>query len=181
MDLSGSDRELTLDAMFDWLEKLPIPEGYKSEIVGGHVFLWPQRDTHWDITANILEQLRTAYPRKLLRSDVRMDCPGRLNGFAPDVVALSGEPGDESNVQFVAEVTSRETAGNDHGPKKDAYALAEVPVYLIVDPYAGEWHLHTLPEGGKYHACVSFGFGEDVDLTGTVVGLTLETDDFPRG
>ncbi len=33
---------------------------------------------------------------------------------------------------------------------------------------------------GKYHACVSFGFGEDVDLTGTVVGLTLKTDDFPR-
>ncbi|MGC9378100.1 hypothetical protein [Streptomyces sp. MH13] len=25
-----------------------------------------------------------------------------------------------------------------------------------------------------------FGFGEDIDLTGTVVGLTLRTDDFPR-
>lgn len=53
-------------------------------------------------------------------------------------------------------------------------------MYLIVDPYAGEWHLHTLPRDGKYHAAVSFGFGEDVDLTRTVVGLALKTDDFPR-
>ncbi|MEV8128556.1 hypothetical protein AB0P07_31655 [Streptomyces sp. NPDC085944] len=36
------------------------------------------------------------------------------------------------------------------------------------------------PKDGEYHAAVSFGFGEDVDLTGTVVGLTLKTDDFPR-
>ncbi|MFE9706805.1 hypothetical protein [Streptomyces sp. NPDC005930] len=27
---------------------------------------------------------------------------------------------------------------------------------------------------------VSFRFGGDVDLTGTVVGLTLKTDDFPH-
>ncbi|WP_437063400.1 Uma2 family endonuclease [Streptomyces sp. enrichment culture] len=167
--------------MFDWLERLPVPEGYKSEIVGGHIFLWPQRDTHWDITINILEQLLAAYPRKSLRSDVRMDCPGRLNGFAPDVVALSAHPpGKDRKAEFVAEVVSRETADNDHGPKKDAYATAEVPVYLIVDPYTGEWHLHTLPKDGKYHGAVSFGFGEDVDLTGTVVGLTLRTGDFPR-
>lgn len=81
---------------------------------------------------------------------------------------------------FVAEVVSRETAANDYGRKKHTYATAEVPAYLIVDPYTGEWHLHTLPEDGEYHSTVSFGFGEDIDLTGTVVGLTLKTDDFPR-
>jgi len=27
---------LTLDAMFEWLEGV-VPEGYKSEIVGGHI------------------------------------------------------------------------------------------------------------------------------------------------
>ncbi|MFF7554620.1 Uma2 family endonuclease [Streptomyces olivaceus] len=177
MDDSGG---LTLDTMFEWLEKAPVPEGYKSEIVGGHIFLWPQRDTQWDITMNILEQMRAAYPRRSLRSDVRMDCPGRLNGFAPDVVALARDSDTDLDTDFVAEVVSKETAGNDYGPKKDAYALAQVPVYLIVDPYTGEWHLHTLPKDGKYHGAVSFGFGEDVDLTGTVVGLTLKTDDFPR-
>ncbi|MFE5396351.1 hypothetical protein ACFQ9U_17545 [Streptomyces sp. NPDC056568] len=53
--------------------------------------------------------------------------------------------------------------------------LEKLPV-----PYSGEWHLHTLPQDGKYHSTVGFGFGVDVDLTGTVVGLTLRTDDFPR-
>ncbi|MBZ6134277.1 MULTISPECIES: Uma2 family endonuclease [Streptomyces] len=188
IEMAEESTELTLDVMFEWLEKMPVPEGYKTEIVGGHIFMTPQRDTHWDIIADIYDQLRTKYPRKRVKSDVRMDYPGYLNGFASDVVALAeGAKKDDKghwrpeDVEFVTEVLSRSTAGNDHGPKKDAYALAEVPVYLIVDPYAGEWHLHTLPEGGKYHACVSFGFGEDVDLTGTVVGLTLETDDFPRG
>jgi hypothetical protein len=27
--------ELTLDVMFEWLEKMPIPEGIRVEIVGG--------------------------------------------------------------------------------------------------------------------------------------------------
>ncbi|MFH8976059.1 Uma2 family endonuclease [Streptomyces sp. NPDC017890] len=187
IEMAEESTGLTLDVMFEWLEKMPVPEGYKTEIVGGHIFMTPQRDTRWDIILDIVEQLRTKYPRKRVKSDVRMDYPGHLNGFASDVVALAeGARRDDKghwlpeDVEFVAEVISRSTAGNDHGPKKDAYAAAGVPVYLIVDPYAGEWHLHTLPQDGKYHGFVSFGFGEDVDLTGTVVGLALRTDDFPR-
>ncbi|MFJ8190998.1 Uma2 family endonuclease [Streptomyces sp. NPDC096094] len=187
IEMAEESTGLTLDVMFEWLEKMPVPEGYKTEIVGGHIFMTPQRDTHWDIILDIVEQLRARYPRKRVKSDVRMDYPGYLNGFASDVVALAeGARKDDKghwrpeDVEFVAEVLSRSTAGNDHGPKKDAYAAADVPVYLIVDPYAGEWHLHTLPKDGKYHAAVSFGFGEDIDLTGTVVGLTLQTADFPR-
>ncbi len=53
-------------------------------------------------------------------------------------------------------------------------------MYLIVDPYTGTWQLHTLPKDGSYHSSVGFGFGEDIDLTGTAVGLVLKTDDFPR-
>ncbi|MBD0424888.1 Uma2 family endonuclease [Streptomyces sp. TRM S81-3] len=187
IEMAESSGELTLDMLFEWLEKMPVPEGYKTEIVGGHIFMTPQRDTHWDIIADIYDQLRTKYPRKRVKSDVRMDYPGRLNGFASDVVALAeGAQRDDKghwhheDIEFVAEVISKDTAANDYGPKKDTYAAAGVPVYLIVDPYTGEWHLHTQPQDGKYHAVVSFGFGEDVDLTGTAVGLVLKTDDFPR-
>ncbi|SDC93740.1 Uma2 family endonuclease [Streptomyces prasinopilosus] len=185
--MAGTGDELTLDTMFEWLEKLPIPEGYKTEIVGGHIFMTPQRRTHWDIILDIVEQLRARYPRNRLTSDVRIDCPGHLNGFAPDVAALAEGAREDAHgrwrhedVEFVAEVISRNTAGNDYGPKKDAYAAAGVPVYLIVDPYTGEWHLHTLPKDGTYHGAVTFGFGEEVDLTGTAVGLVLRTGDFPR-
>ncbi|MEU2602393.1 Uma2 family endonuclease [Streptomyces hirsutus] len=185
--MADTGDELTLDTMFEWLEKMPIPEGYKTEIVGGHIFMTPQRRTHWDIILNIVEQLRAKYPRGRMTSDVRMDYPGRLNGLAPDVVALTEGAQEDAHgrwrhedVEFIAEVISKDTAGNDYGPKKDTYASAGVPVYLIVDPYTGEWHLHTLPKDGTYHGTVSLGFGEEIDLTGTVVGLVLKSDEFPR-
>ncbi|MFF0687944.1 Uma2 family endonuclease [Streptomyces albogriseolus] len=188
IEMAESGDELTLDMMFEWLEKMPIPEGYRTEIVGGHIFMTPQRDTHWDIIADIYDQLRAKYPRKRLKSDVRIDYPGHLNGFASDVTLLAeGATQDGKgrwrceDVTFIAEVISQKTADNDYGPKKDAYAAAGVPVYLIVDPYSGEWHLHTLPQDGKYHGSVCFDFGIEIDLTRTVVGLVLKTDGFPRG
>ncbi|MEV5235125.1 Uma2 family endonuclease [Streptomyces pseudogriseolus] len=188
IEMAESGDELTLDMMFEWLEKMPVPEGYKAEVVGGHVFMTPQRDTHWDIIADIYDQLRAENPRKRLKSDVRIDYPGHLNGFASDVTLLAegAAKNDKGrwrceDVVFIAEVISQKTADNDYGPKKGAYATAGVPVYLIVDPYTAEWHLHTLPQDGVYHAVVSFPFGQEVDLTRTAVGLVLKTDEFPRG
>ncbi len=84
------------------------------------------------------------------------------------------------DVGFVAEVISRKTAANDHGPEKDACAAAGVPVYLIVDPYTGRRRLHSEPKDGEYRGEPSPGFGDGIDLTGTVVGLVLETGEFPR-
>ena len=74
-------------------------------------------------------------------SDVRIDFPGQLNGFCPDVAKLRDDaemtPKGRwryEDIEFIAEVISTDTARNDYGPKKTAYALAEVPVYLIADP-----------------------------------------------
>ncbi|MFI2434441.1 Uma2 family endonuclease [Streptomyces sp. NPDC018693] len=179
--------ELTLDVMFEWLEKLPVPEGTKVEIVGGHIFMSPQRQHHWEIIFDIAEQLRAKYPRKRLASDVRIDFPGHLNGFACDVAAMAERSVKDSkgrwryqDVEFVAEVISRDTAANDYGPKKLTYAAAEVPVYLIADPYEGRCHLFTQPKDGDYTTETKIVFGDDVDLTTTVVALTLKTDEFPR-
>ncbi|WP_432193892.1 Uma2 family endonuclease [Streptomyces sp. bgisy027] len=187
IEMAEESGELTLDTLFECLEKMPIPEGTKVEIVGGNIFMSPQRQNHWEIIFDIAEQLRAKYPRKRLASDVRIDFPGHLNGFACDLAAMAERSVKDSkgrwryqDVEFVAEVISKDTAGNDYGPKKDTYATAEVPVYLIVDPYTGEWHLHSLPKDGKYHSDVSFCFGEDINLTSTPVGLTLKTDEFPR-
>ncbi|WP_369247398.1 Uma2 family endonuclease [Streptomyces sp. R41] len=182
-----STGELTLDTMFEWLEKGPIPEGYKVEIVGGHIFMSPQRDTHWEIIAAIYDQLRDKYPRQRVKSDVRIDYPGYLNGFASDVTLLARDAEQNEKglwryqeVVFVAEVVSKSTAANDYGPKKTAYARAEVPVYIIVDPYQGRSHIFTQPKDGDYMTELKIAFGLAVDLTDTVVGLTLKTDEFPR-
>ncbi|WP_406146867.1 Uma2 family endonuclease [Streptomyces sp. NBC_01012] len=185
IEMADTSDERTLDMMFEWLE--PAPEGFKVEIVEGNVFMSPQRGTHWQIILDIIEQLRTGYPRRRLMSDVRIDFPGRLNGFASDVVALAeGASADSKghwryqDIEFVAEVISKDTGANDYGSKKATYATAGVPVYLIVDPYTGTWHLHTIPKDDEYRSVLSLDFGTPIDLTGTVAGLTLGTDDFPR-
>jgi Uma2 family endonuclease len=185
--MAESDNTSTLDEMFERLETMPVPEGYKVEIVEGTVYMSPQRDTHWEIILDLVEQLRTKYPRKRVKSDVRIDYPGHLNGFATDVTVMAegatkAESGHWSyeDVEFVAEVISKGTAANDYGPKKAAYATAEVPVYVIADPYQGRCHIYTDPKGSDYEVETRVPFGKDVDLTDTVVGLTLKTDEFPR-
>ncbi|MFD9659470.1 Uma2 family endonuclease [Streptomyces mirabilis] len=187
IEMAEESGELTLDVMFECLEKMPIPEGTKVEIVGGNIFMSPQRQHHWEIILDIVEQLRAKYPRKRLASDVRIDFPGHLNGFACDVAAMADRSVKDGkgrwryqDVEFVAEVISKDTAANDYSPKKLTYALAEVPVYLIADPYQGRCHLFTEPKHGDYTVETKIVFGDPVDLATTVVGLTLKTDEFPR-
>ncbi|MFE8947551.1 Uma2 family endonuclease [Streptomyces sp. NPDC007856] len=186
IEMAEESGELTLDDLFESLERT-TPEGYKVEIVEGAIFMSPQRDTHWEIILDIVEQLRTKYPRKRVKSDVRVDYPGHLNGFASDVtlVAEGAEKTPKGlwrcdDVEFVAEVISKGTAHNDYGPKKTAYATAEVPVYLIADPYQGKCHLYSQPKDGEYVSELTVTFGADVDMTTTALGLTLKTDEFPR-
>ncbi|WSQ10027.1 Uma2 family endonuclease [Streptomyces sp. NBC_01231] len=177
-----------LDEWFERLERMPVPEGFRVEIVGGNVHMTHQRDTHWQIIRRIVRAVEDRFGMDAtVFSDVRIDFPGHENGFCPDVALLSASAvkDDEGrwrheDVEFVAEVISRGTAANDYGPKKTAYALAEVPVYLIADPYQGTCRLYLKPKGDDYGIETKVAFGDDVDLTDTVVGLTLETDDFPR-
>ncbi|MCQ8191533.1 Uma2 family endonuclease [Streptomyces rugosispiralis] len=187
IEMADSD-EFSLDEMFDWLERSHVPEGYKVEVVEGAVFMSPQRDVHWSIIRRIVRALEDRFGMDVkVLSDVRIDFPGCKNGFAPDVVKVSQNAAKtdqgrwrSEDVEFVAEVISKDTAGNDYGPKKVAYAEAGVPVYLIADPYTGKCHLFTEPKEGDYLSELSVHFGKELDLTGTAVDLMLKTDDFPR-
>lgn len=177
-----------LDEWFERLERMPVPEGFRVEIVGGNVFMTPQRDTHWEIIRRIVRAIEDRFGMDVtVLSDVRMDFPGHENGFCPDVVKLrdSAEKDAEGrwryeDVEFVAEVISKGTAANDYGPKKTAYATAEVPVYVIADPYKGTCYVYTQPKEGDYITRTKVDFGTDIDLTGTDIDLTLKTDEFPR-
>lgn len=95
IEMADQDDELTLDDLFESLERT-TPEGYKVEIVEGAIFMSPQRDTHWEIIADIYEQLRTKYPRQRVKSDVRVDYPGHLNGFASDVTLVAEDAAKSS-------------------------------------------------------------------------------------
>ncbi|MEW1659503.1 MULTISPECIES: Uma2 family endonuclease [unclassified Streptomyces] len=179
--------ELTLDQLFDRLERMPVPEGYKVEIVEGNVFMTPQRDVHWQTIRAFLWALEDHFGRKVrVLSDVRIDFPGESNGFCADIAKLSDKAEKENgrwhyqDVEFVAEVISKGTAANDYGPKKAAYAAAEVPVYVIADPYLSRCRVFTHPQDGEYKRDLTLAYGEPIDLTDTVLGLTIPTEDFPR-
>lgn len=185
IEMADSD-ELSLDELFERLEHMPVPEGYKVEIVEGAVHMSPQRDAHWEIIRRIVRAVEDQFGMDtLVKSDVRIDF-GHRNGFAPDVAKLADGAKKErgrwryQDVEFIAEVISKDTASNGFGPKKAAYATAGVPVYLIVDPYTGECHLFTNPKDDTYRTETTTLFGEPIDLTDTVVGLALATDKFPR-
>jgi Uncharacterized protein conserved in cyanobacteria len=115
-----------LDEWFQRLERMPVPEGFRVEIVGGTVHMTPQRDTHWEIIRRIVRSVEDRFGMDVkVFSDVRIDFPGRENGFCPDVAKLSdsAKKDDEGrwhykNVEFIAEVISQSTASNDYGPKK---------------------------------------------------------------
>ncbi|MFF3862337.1 Uma2 family endonuclease [Streptomyces sp. NPDC002209] len=186
IEMADISSEHALDEMFDALE--PVPEGLKVEIVEGTVYMSPQRDTHWEIIRRIVRALEDQFGMGVKAlSDVRIDFPGRLNGFAPDVALLGADATKDDaahwrheDVEFVAEVISKGTAANDYGPKKAAYATAEVPAYLIVDPYTRRCVLHTQPKDGDYATETKIAFGDEIDLTDTVEGLKLDTSEFPH-
>ncbi|EFE76577.1 Uma2 family endonuclease [Streptomyces filamentosus] len=185
IDMADISDERTLDEMFEWLE--PTPEGFKVEIVEGTVHMSPQRDTHWEIIRRIVRALEDRFGMDVKAlSDVRIDF-GEGNGFAPDIVKLFDKAAKNSqgrwlpeHIEFVGEVISKGTAAADYGPKKDAYAAAGVPVFLIVDPYVGRCLLHSEPKDGGYHKKLVVHFGLDLDLTDTSMDLVLKTDAFPR-
>ncbi|MEV7139343.1 Uma2 family endonuclease [Streptomyces tauricus] len=181
----SSRNDRILDDLFD---KVPVPEGYKGEIVEGAFCIAPHRDIHWQTTATILDALTARFDNDLqVLSDVRIDFPGDLNGFAPDVAKLRDGSGADAegrwlhqDVEFIAEVIDPHRAKNDYGPKRTAYAVAEVPVYLIADPYQAKCHLFTQPRDGDYLSRLSVRYGTDIDMTNTLLDLTLKTDEFPR-
>ncbi|CAL9302565.1 Uma2 family endonuclease [Streptomyces sp. SudanB66_2053] len=177
-----------LDEWFERLERMPVPEGFRVEIVEGSVFITPQRATHWEIILRIVRAVEDTFGSDVkVFSDVRIDFPGHENGLCPDVAVLraSAEKDDDGHwryedVQFVFEVISEGTAANDYGPKKAAYATAELPLYVIVDPYRGRCFVYTDPKNGDYVTRTRVDFGDDIDLTGTVADLTVSTSAFPR-
>ncbi|MGW8450574.1 Uma2 family endonuclease [Streptomyces niveus] len=179
--------ELSLDELFERLERMPVPEGYKVEIVEGNIFMSPQRDIHWNIIRRLVRALEDRFGMDVnVLSDVRIDFADN-NGFAPDVAKLADDAKKDSrgrwryqDIEWVAEVISKGTAFSDYGAKKGAYAKATVPAYLIADPYTGQCHLYTEPKDGEYHSHLTVDFGTDIDLTTAGLELTLKTDEFPR-
>ncbi|MDH6577013.1 Uma2 family endonuclease [Kitasatospora sp. MAP5-34] len=177
--------------MWEIVEGMAIPEGYRVEIIGGQIVVSPQSETQWTIISQILQQLwKTLGEDARIMADVPIDFPGYKNGFAPDVAILADDAAtgpdtgryDWTDLDAVIEVVSGSSIDNDYRIKLDLYGRYSVPTYLIVDPLEGKWTLFTEPKAKQgYPKPVERPFGEPVDLPlpdGRVV--RIETDRFPQ-
>ncbi|MEV8329858.1 Uma2 family endonuclease [Streptomyces niveus] len=92
--------------------------------------------------------------------------------------AGKGEWSDPDGVLMVAEVTSYDgdTDSRDRREKRDGYAAAGIPVYLLVDRDSNELIVYTNPHKGAYKARTTHAYGAAVTLPDPV-GITLDTDE----
>lgn len=163
------------------------PEGWRVELIEGEVHVTPPANgEHEEIVSELSAQV-VIQRRELARyTGLGLEVPGAsgTGRVIPDlVVAPKGsfsdrhEYHDPSPVLLVAEVTSRSTAERDRGGKREGYAAAGVPLYLLVDRASGTAKVFSQPADGHYT------HSEETVLSKTLalpdpLGIELDTAEF---
>ncbi|MDT3396101.1 Uma2 family endonuclease [Streptomyces sp. B1866] len=175
-----------LDEMFAAIERMNVPADYRVEIVEGEIVMNPQRKVHSVIIRKLTQSLEDAFGRDAtILWDVRIDFPGVLNGYVPDVayIAEGAEEDEHGNhdyrdVQLIAEVVSRGSRRDDYDAKLKVYAEAGVPTYVIADPKTGLVHVFHAPRDGVYTDESTYTFGTKFTLP--FPDVTIDTAKWPR-
>ncbi|MFB7865340.1 MULTISPECIES: Uma2 family endonuclease [unclassified Streptomyces] len=166
------------------------PEGCKVEIIEGIITVAPSpANQHNSIAERIQRRLYTVVPEDWgIYQTQAVAVPARSGMFIPDLLvapeAALREPGHyipATTAELVVEITSQSNANHDRIAKAAGYAMAGVPLYLLVDRWAPGGPTVTLygqPKGGVYRVLSAVPFGEEIHLPAPF-GLTLDTADFP--
>ncbi|GHG60331.1 Uma2 family endonuclease [Streptomyces griseocarneus] len=162
------------------------PETVRLEFINGKVKVKPVPDgTHGAIVMWLLKQCMQQRPELVLYPEQGLKVESYRNGRArPDGSLVpedhfvgQGEWADPEGVLMTVEVTSHDsdTDRRDRMEKRDGYAGADIPVYLLVDRERCMITVHTEPEKGEYRSIVSRSFGERVEIPAPV-GIVLKTE-----
>ncbi|SCD92802.1 Putative restriction endonuclease [Streptomyces sp. Termitarium-T10T-6] len=97
----------------------------------------------------------------------------RAGRFAGD-----GEWSSPDHILMTVEVTSHDhdTDTRDRTEKRDGYAAASIPVYLLIDRDHDTLVVYSEPEKGRYRHRTTYGYGDTVALPGPV-DITLESEE----
>ncbi|GAU66439.1 hypothetical protein SSP35_03_00870 [Streptomyces sp. NBRC 110611] len=170
---------------------LETPEGFKAELIEGEIVVTPPPDNnHERFFSRIVKQVLT-------RSCTDMDVSGNKGivlspgglypknyvipdaTFVPSDADLFGLPGNwipSDAVALVVEVTSSKPY-RDRVIKRDAYARANIPLYLLVDREKSTVTLFSEPVDGDYQTIRTVPIGKPIALPDPF-SFDLDTSDF---
>lgn len=162
------------------------PELVRLEFINGKVQFKPVPDgNHGEIVKWLQKRCIQFRPELWLYGEQGLRVDSYSGGRARPAGALApddyfvghGEWADPAGVLMAVEVTSRDTDTNkrDHIDKRDGYAAADIPIYLLVDRDACSLAVHAEPEKGEYRSVTIRPFGAVVELPDPVA-ITLESE-----
>ncbi|MET9859951.1 Uma2 family endonuclease [Streptomyces smyrnaeus] len=181
-----SQEELLLEGFL----ALDTPEGCRAEFIEGDIVVTPPPDgDHEDCISTLMMQvveksstIMDFSGHKGLKLERGGRCP--KNHVIPDGTWAPREGrlfrGAEpwmpaEGVAMVAEVTSTRPE-RDRDAKRHCYALADIPLYLLVDRERGSVTLFSEPGHDDYQQVVTMPFGKEIELP-EPFSMTLETTD----
>ncbi|KUJ67006.1 hypothetical protein ACZ90_31845 [Streptomyces albus subsp. albus] len=180
------DRPQMLVQEFEQLART-APETVTLEFIHGKLGVKPVPDgEHGEIVMWLLEQCMQhrpdlrLYPERGLKVEAYRKGRARPDGaLVPRKHFLEqGEWAEPDGVLMTVEVTSRDwdTDQRDRVEKRDGYAAAGIPVYLLIDREDSSVTVYSQPEGGSYRRAVKQPYGETLEIPDPV-GITLGTEE----
>lgn len=179
---------MTTESAWDALAGVSLPRGYRVEITDGKIIMTPQGESQWKVILKAAPQIEAQLAgRGDILSDVMVDFPSSLYGYAPDLAIVA--PGAEHNnrgryewhdLEAVLEVVSKSNQDNDFVKKLKLYAECAVPIYVVVDPSEGVCTVHRGPQRtGTYEDAEQVPFGAELRLPLEGRTIVIRTDGFP--
>ncbi|GLW44910.1 hypothetical protein Stsp02_05720 [Streptomyces sp. NBRC 14336] len=170
-------------------EETDAPEGSKVEIIEGIVTVSPPPSEEHNDTAELVQRLlyKTIPDDWGVYQTLGLACPETGGLFIPDLCVVPraalrrGTRVPAGEAELVVEITSKSNANHDRIKKAHGYAVAGVPLYLLLDPWQSGRPTATLygePRNGTYRVLASVEYGEKLDLP-EPFKLVLDTGIFP--
>ncbi|MER5729161.1 Uma2 family endonuclease [Streptomyces sp. NPDC002138] len=165
----GAPETVTLEFIAGKLEVKPVPDGDHAEIIQW-LLLHCMRQRP-DLALYLEQGLAVErYRAGRARPDASL-APRRT-------FAGKGEWSDPGHVLMVTEVASHDsdTDSRDRNEKREAYAAAGIPVYLLIDRDRHTLTVYSEPQDGRYVQDPAFAYGETVEIPDPV-GIRLATEE----
>ncbi|WP_194835414.1 Uma2 family endonuclease [Nocardia sp. XZ_19_369] len=186
--MSSMDADVTL-AEFEVLERASSEE-VDVELINGRIYVVPAPDGQHDAYAvRIGVQIQSHHPNLHLFHERGLKIPAyregraRVDGAVATLDYLEDQPSwaDPAGVVMVVEITSGRDrdADVDRFEKRDAYAQASIPTYLLVDRHRAEVTVYWEPADGTYLHTASAQFGAPLTLPAPL-DFDLDTSKFRR-